>query len=164
MKNEIMEKQLKKIVTLAVFIGIILLLHVIVEKKIIATEIAREKNDINILNEIKQTFDEALKNVDVQQYVLNKIGEREEINIWVGYNDKISFDVVETLYKNIFENLDTSVTNKVFSSKTCRNNNQSKNVYVYINRYLEVSVKYIYNDWKTVEGEYSHKKIESEES
>ena len=104
-------------------------------------EYEREQQDVQLLNEIKNVFSDALVDESVREYILKLIGSRDNCRFRVSNCIRIIFDDLEEKYKILYENINkTDISKKIFLSQTFRKEKANGRVYVYIDKNFDVDV------------------------
>lgn len=118
-------------------------------------EYEREQQDAELLNLIKNVFEDALQNEEVREYTMKRMGDRDYCRFRISNCLRIIFDDIERSYNVIYQNIDkTEIVNKIFLSTKYRKEKSYGWVYVYIDRELNVDVIVYGNNGNIIESEY----------
>ncbi len=124
--------------------------------KIISNEIIREEHDYQMLSDVQNIFNEALKENDVKEYVYKWIGNKENCRWTIGECKDDFMTNIENFYDVFYKNMNINDLKKInFLSISCRKKGV---VYVFINKNLEVKVT-VQDENKIIEEQYINKNM-----
>lgn len=124
--------------------------------KIVGNEIIREEHDYQMLSDVQNIFNEALKENDVKEYVYNWIGNKENCRWTIGECKDDFMTNIENFYDVFYKNMNINDLQKInFLSISCRKKGV---VYVFINKNLEVKVT-VQDENKIIEEQYINKNM-----
>lgn len=124
--------------------------------KIVSNEIIREEHDYQMLSDVQNIFNEALKENDVKEYVYKWIGNKENCRWTIGECKDDFMTNIENFYDVFYKNMNINDLQKInFLSISCRKKGV---VYVFINKNLEVKVT-VQDEKKIIEEQYINKNM-----
>ena len=124
--------------------------------KIVSNEIIREEHDYQMLSDVQNIFNEALKENDVKEYVYKWIGNKENCRWTIGECKDDFMTNIENFYDVFYKNMNINDLKKInFLSISCRKKGV---VYVFINKNLEVKVT-VQDENKIIEEQYINKNM-----
>lgn len=124
--------------------------------KIVSNEIIREEHDYQMLSDVQNIFNEALKENDVKEYVYKWIGNKENCRWTIGECKDDFMTNIENYYDVFYKNMNINDLKKInFLSISCRKKGV---VYVFINKNLEVKVT-VQDENKIIEEQYINKNM-----
>ena len=144
-----------KIITRVGYLIIVIVIFGVLQSytsnKIVSNEIIREEHDYQMLSDVQNIFNEALKENDVKEYVYKWIGNKENCRWTIGECKDDFMTNIENFYDVFYKNMNINDLQKInFLSISCRKKGV---VYVFINKNLEVKVT-VQDEKKIIEEQY----------
>lgn len=149
-----------KIITRVGYLIIVIVIFGVLQSytsnKIVSNEIIREEHDYQMLSDVQNIFNEALKENDVKEYVYKWIGNKENCRWTIGECKDDFMTNIENFYDVFYKNMNINNLQKInFLSISCRKKGV---VYVFINKNLEVKVT-VQDEKKIIEEQYINKNM-----
>lgn len=149
-----------KIITRVGYLIIVIVIFGVLQSytsnKIVSNEIIREQHDYQMLSDVQNIFNEALKENDVKEYVYKWIGNKENCRWTIGECKDDFMTNIENFYDVFYKNMNINDLQKInFLSISCRKKGV---VYVFINKNLEVKVT-VQDEKKIIEEQYINKNM-----
>ncbi len=146
-------KNITRVGYLIIVIAVFGVMQNYTSNKIVSNEIVREEHDVEILSNIQELFNNALKKTEVEDYVKKMIGNKEYHRWTLGWTkDKLS-DNLQRYYELFYKNISIEDLQKIaFLSLDCK---KDYTLCIYIDKNLEVTVSILNKDEEIVKGSYS---------